>query len=864
MEFKRVHTSSKRYIILLIAAIVLLLFTAGMAYRQIMQLQKSAEMIAHSLQIYNAIGDLSYHYNQADSEVFREMLLKKGNSSIAFKQYKLEGKAIMDKLNSLTSDNPLQQIRLKPIKSLLDKLYTELLVLDSIFPEKNQDALEISEAQKLKINTTLNNILTLKNKMLIEEKALMQERKEDYASHKFLAPLISLLVAFFALFIFVISFIKIYQNKRRIRESEAFLRNILATTDNIINFYEPVFNSDNKIIDFNIVYANDCNRDYLGLEPDDIMGKSVSKTFPFLLKNGKLEEFIKCYNEKTKVTFERQIIVKNKKMWFHSFVTPLAEGVLQTTRNSTIEEEAKEIQIASKKRLEKQNLELLDNRAFLGNIFKSISHEVMHFKSIKGEDGKIKDFEILFVNDSVNPITGDITENIKNKRTSKVYPEIFESGVFEKLVDVIENDKTIEYETSRYENGLEKWFHTTAIKLNNGVTVTTREITEEKKKAYQLSKLNEDLTIQNSVLTDAERIAEIGSFLWFMDTNTSKISDNLYRILGHEPNEFDPSLIKFKTFIHPDDIDLFKQKVDEAIKTLSTKESIYRIINKQGNIRHLKINGQFIKENNKAFMVGVVQDVTSAIKAEKQLLKSNIELKQSNAELESFNRVASHDLQEPLRKIQLFVSRIEEKEGKQLSDKSSEYFKKVTNAVKRMQSLIQNLLTYSRIDSSQKHFEKVDLNLVLTKVKEDLATRIKDVKAEIIVDELPKIKGVDFQMEQLFTNLISNALKFINTNKPPKLQIRYKKVSASKLPKNITKEKKHYHKISIIDNGIGFDSEYADKIFEVFQRLHQKTEYSGTGIGLAICKKIIENHNGYIYAKSEIGLGAKFIIYLPA
>ncbi|SFZ92352.1 PAS domain S-box-containing protein [Flaviramulus basaltis] len=864
MEFKRVHTSSKKYIILLVAAIVLLLFTATIAYRQIMRMQKSAEMITHTLEVYNAIGNLSYHYSQADSEEFREMLLKKGNSSVAFEKYKLEGKAIMDSLNILTIDNPLQQLRLKPLKGLLKKLYSELLVLDAIVPEKDQDSFELSESHKSKINATLNNILILRNKMLLEEKGLLQERKANYASHKFLAPLTSLLLGFFALFIFVLSFIKIYQNKRRIRESEAFLRNILATTDNIINYYEPIFDSDNKIIDFNIVYANDCNRDYLGLEPNDIMGKSVSKTFPFLLANGKLEELLKCYNEKTKVIFDRQVTVEDKKMWFHSFATPLGEGVLQTTRNSTIEEEAKRVQLAFKKRLENQNLELLDNRAFLGNIFKSISHVVMHFKSIRGEDGKIIDFEILFVNDRVNPVTGDFPKEIKNKKTSKVYPEIFESGVFEYLVDVIENDKTLEYEIPYYENGLERWFHSTAIKLNNGVTITTREITEEKKKAHQLLKLNEDLIIQNSILTDAERIAEIGSFLWFMDTNTSEVSDNLYRMLGYEPNGFEPSLIKFKDFIHPEDIDLFEKNSNESIKTLKTNEYIYRIITKQGKVKHFKTNGKFINENNKTFMIVVAQDVTHTIEAEKELLKSNLELKYTNAELESFNRVASHDLQEPLRKIQLFISRIEDSEGKQLSSKSSEYFEKVTNAVKRMQSLIQNLLAYSRIDSSKKDFEKVDLNNVLDKVREDLTTRIKDAEAEILADKLPKIKGVIFQMEQLFTNLISNALKFTDTNKTPKIHIKYEQVHASKMPEDILKSTKYYHKISFIDNGIGFDSEHAEKIFEVFQRLHQKTEYSGTGIGLAICKKIAENHNGYILADGTAGVGAEFIIYLPA
>jgi len=263
-------------------------------------------------------------------------------------------------------------------------------------------------------------------------------------------------------------------------------------------------------------------------------------------------------------------------------------------------------------------------------------------------------------------------------------------------------------------------------------------------------------------------------------------------------------------------------------------------------------------------MIGVVQDVTQSIEAEEKLRKSNLELLQSNAELESFNRVASHDLQEPLRKIQLFISRIEDKESDRFSNKSLEYFTKVKNAGKRMQSLIQNLLAYSRIDSTKTDFETVDLNLVLEKVLDDLATNINETQTSVHADALPEIKGVFFQMEQLFANLISNAIKYRSSIETPVIHITSEKIHSADIPETFLKTSKQYHKISVMDNGIGFDVKYADKIFEVFQRLHQKNEYSGTGIGLAICKKIVENHNGYIFATAKLGTGAQFIMYLPA
>lgn len=181
-----------------------------------------------------------------------------------------------------------------------------------------------------------------------------------------------------------------------------------------------------------------------------------------------------------------------------------------------------------------------------------------------------------------------------------------------------------------------------------------------------------------------------------------------------------------------------------------------------------------------------------------------------------------------------------------------------------MQSLIRNLLAYSHIDSSKEVFEEVDLNLVLEKVREDLRERFMSTKAKIITGKLPMVQGVFFQMEQLFSNLIVNALKYRDPNLAPNIVLRSEKVPHEQIPKNFITLFKHYYKFTLIDNGIGFAAENAEKIFDVFQRLHQKNEYSGTGIGLAICKKIVENHHGFIHATSEIGKGATFIIYLPA
>ena len=864
MDFKHVYTSSKTYIILLIVALGLLVFTASITYLQILNMQKSSELVKHTLQVYNAIGDLTTHYSQAQSEEFREELLKTGGAGMAFKNYREEGQIILNSLKTLTSDNEDQLARLDSFQVLLDKLYTQLQQLDAVNFKNSEEALSYSQSQKMKINGTLYHLRNAKNELLAYEQRLMQEREVNYNSYKSLAPLTLLILTFFALLVFVLSFVRIYKNKRRFRKSEAFLKNVLSTTDNVVNYYEPIFNGNNDIIDFKILYANDCNRDYFGLEPEEMIGNSVLNVFPFLLENNEFNKMKQCYLEQTKEISDRHIVVQDSNMWFESIVTPLADGILETARNTTAEEEAKEIQLAFKKRLESQNLRLLDNRAFLGNIFKSISHVVMHFKSIRDTNGEIVDFKILFVNERVNPITGDLPEDVKNKKVSKIFPDIFKNGVFEHLVNAIKLNRPEQYEVSHKKNGHTIWFRATAIKLGDGVTVTTRDITEEKEKANQLIKLNEQLVIRNSILTDAEKLAKIGSFLWYLESDITEISDNFFQMLGYSADEFKPSPETYKKFIHPDDLELVEESTKQSLATLKPNEFTYRVITKSGDVKYFKTNGQFINKEEETVMIGVVQDVTQSIEAEEKLRKSNLELLQSNAELESFNRVASHDLQEPLRKIQLFISRIEDKDADGFSSKSLEYFAKVKNAGKRMQSLIQNLLAYSRIDSTKTDFETVDLNLVLEKVLDDLASNINETQTTIHAVALPEIKGVFFQMEQLFANLISNAIKYRSTIDAPLIHITSEKILSTDIPEPFLKTSKQYHKISVIDNGIGFEVKYAEKIFEVFQRLHQKTEYSGTGIGLAICKKIVENHNGYIFATAKLGTGAQFIIYLPA
>lgn len=266
----------------------------------------------------------------------------------------------------------------------------------------------------------------------------------------------------------------------------------------------------------------------------------------------------------------------------------------------------------------------------------------------------------------------------------------------------------------------------------------------------------------------------------------------------------------------------------------------------------------------------VTRDLTERMEAEEALKKNAQELARKNRELDAMNQelasfayVSSHDLQEPLRKIQTFATRIAETEGDTLSPKAKDYFSRMQNAALRMQRLIEDLLAYSRTNTGEKTFETVNLNDLANEVKNDLREMIEAKQATVSIDQLPTLEVIKFQFAQLLTNIFSNAIKFSKDNVPPSIKVTHQLVDSTELENTPGDVRKHYHKISITDNGIGFEPEHRHRIFEVFQRLHGRSEYSGTGIGLAICKKIVDNHGGVITAESQLDQGATFNIYLP-
>nr|WP_294786317.1 CHASE3 domain-containing protein [uncultured Flavobacterium sp.] len=380
----------------------------------------------------------------------------------------------------------------------------------------------------------------------------------------------------------------------------------------------------------------------------------------------------------------------------------------------------------------------------------------------------------------------------------------------------------------------------------------------------RLKIFNKKLLISTGLIAESESIGNFSTWQWDLDTDNIDYSDNQYRLLGHEPNSFIPTKATLLKFVHPDDKETFAEYMDSIVDKKRPPFVYYKIIRPDHEVRYFKTTGKIVTDQQGSkILLGINFDITDEHLLNIELQERNKELEKSNKELASFNHVASHDLQEPLRKIQTFISRVPEADKAIMSDSAKNYISKIESSAKRMRVLIDDLLLFSRTNTTKKEFIKTNLNELLENAESELGEIIEEKKAVINADKLPKLSVIPYQIEQLFINLIGNSLKYSRPEVNPDISITSEKVNASDYSEILEQSIKKFHKITFTDNGMGFDPQFKETIFILFQRLHSKTDYPGTGIGLAICKKIVENHKGHITADSTIGKGSEFTVFLP-
>lgn len=406
------------------------------------------------------------------------------------------------------------------------------------------------------------------------------------------------------------------------------------------------------------------------------------------------------------------------------------------------------------------------------------------------------------------------------------------------------------------------------ITVENGVPKNLRGTLKDITKEYVLiQKLKES----EALYKQAQKLTHIGNWSWDIASNVVSWSDEMYQIYGLEPQSETIDFQRFLSLIHPDDREKRIREINESLQTLEAPDYTLKIQNPDGAIKILKGRGKVETDgcSNPVRLVGTCQDITKEYHLNKQLVdlndslyQKNLELEKINKELESFNYIASHDLQEPLRKIQIFADRVLEYSD-HLPQVARNSMDRILSSAARLQRLIIDLIEFSQISSPAQAFELVDLNEIVEDVKADLHVAGENDDIVFISDELPRANVIPFQFTQLFTNIIGNSVKYRKANEILEIRIENQIVPGSEIGESGAGFSGNYLKICISDNGIGFDPAQRNNIFDLFKRLHTKEKYSGTGIGLPICKKIVLNHNGFIKADSGKGGGACFSVYLP-
>ncbi len=381
-----------------------------------------------------------------------------------------------------------------------------------------------------------------------------------------------------------------------------------------------------------------------------------------------------------------------------------------------------------------------------------------------------------------------------------------------------------------------------------------RDITERKKAETTIRRSNERYELVAKATSDA---------IWDWDMRTGIVvrsGDGLFKLFGYNTLEASIDNDFWIKHVHPDDLIQVQERRELLFDNPNEQfwEDEYRFERKDGSYANVYDRGYIIrdKQGKPVRLIGSTQDISAIKQSEKQLQELNealqkraTELARSNAELERFAYVASHDLQEPLRMVSSFLQLLDKQYTALLDEKAKEYIKFAVGGAERMKRLILDLLAYSRVDAVKEVFQPVDLDSVLQQVLQIFASRFEKENVTLKVDKLPTVLGNTLQLQQLMQNLIGNAIKYKSSN-PPHIEIGC--ISES-----------DRHVIFIKDNGIGINPRYFEKIFVVFQRLQPIDDHSGTGIGLAICKKIVERHHGEIWVTSEEGVGSTFYFSLP-
>jgi signal transduction histidine kinase len=510
----------------------------------------------------------------------------------------------------------------------------------------------------------------------------------------------------------------------------------------------------------------------------------------------------------------------------------------------------------------------------LSDVLKHTQANLTLLGPIRDEAGNVVDFEYLFTNPANARITGRTVAEMLGGRMLVMFPAIRGTVFYERLLHTTQTGETTQFLFEFEADGVSGWFDTSLVKQGENVLFTCLDVTPLKQAELAQQRQNEWLNtlIDSSPVAICYFRAIYSSVEQLVDFELTKLNavhahtlgGTVADITGRRVLEHYPGSVGNGFY-------------ERMVATVGTGEAQRFVIHY--NVDKLDVWADVQMSYLDGGVLMSYLNITDIKRAElhqqrqaELLAVANAELRRSNEHLQEFAYIASHDLQEPLRKIQSFSDMLRTQQADELSPQSVDMLTRMRNAAERMSGLVSDLLMYSRLHTHHEPFEPVDLNEVMHVVLNDLDLLVQESQAKLTVGTLPTVQGHVGQLQQLMLNLLANALKYVLPGQQPVVNVSSQRVGNEALPTVVQAAlpdkgrvlKRQYWEICVEDNGIGFDEKYLGRLFKMFQRLHSRSQYAGSGIGLAICKRVVDNHGGGITARSTPGVGSTFLVYLPA
>jgi len=629
------------------------------------------------------------------------------------------------------------------------------------------------------------------------------------------------------------------------------LQSVLNASQDSIVAVDAVLDEAGLLTDFVYVMMNRAGETTINCRLKDIQGRGMLEVFPANRETGLFDSYRQVWETGQPQRTETRYDADGVTGWFLVSIVRRGPGLLITVTNTTGLHQARQ--------QAEQQAELLES------ILDGSQNGIIAFDAVRDETGQLTDLRYVMQNAANEARVGRSDAQLIGHTMLEFFPSGRDNGLLAQYAGVIETGVPLRIEVAFDYGQGEGWYDISAVRRGDGMVLTVMDITEQHNaqinQKQQADTFNAVLHSMMHGMTIFRAVRnETGQLI---DLQYEHVSEQVAHDTGLSRQQFIDSTVM--TLFPETEQSRFWQAYIQVLETGKDQQFEHHH-HYEGYDHHIIFQVARIDENR---LVSTYQVINELKRQQQALEVLNMELHRSNDNLQQFAYVASHDLQEPLRKIQSFGDMLASNYADVLDESGRDMIGRMQKSATRMSVLIRDLLNYSRVSTERKPFQPLSLTQLLTSLVDDLWVAVQESGAVIKWDDLPEIVGDHTQLKQLFQNLLSNAIKFRVSGVPPRVSVTHQMLSSAALPSSVVstaddgKAYDHFYEINVTDNGVGFDEKYLDRIFQVFQRLHGRNEYTGTGVGLAICRKVVENHRGAITASSQPGAGTTFRVYLP-